>query len=69
MGRSLGNLNALLYRVASGAELPGFRDIRLGGNAVDTTQSGYDMVTGLGSPNTYNLARNLLDLQTQVAPG
>ena len=68
-GRSLGNLNALLYRVASGAELPGFRDIRLGGNAVDTTQSGYDMVTGLGSPNTYNLARNLLDLQTQVAPG
>ena len=68
-GRSLGNLNALLYRVASGAELPGFRDIRLGGNAVDTTQSGYDMVTGLGSPNTYNLARNLLDLQTEVAPG
>ena len=68
-GRPLGNLNALLYRVASGAELPGFRDIRLGGNAVDTTQSGYDLVTGLGSPNTYNLARNLLDLQTEVAPG
>ncbi len=68
-GRPLGNLNPLLYRVASGAELPGFRDIRLGGNAVDTTQSGYDLVTGLGSPNTYNLARNLLDLQTEVAPG
>lgn len=68
-GRPLGNLNALLYRVASGAALPGFRDIRLGGNAVDTSQLGYDLVTGLGSPNTYNLARNLLDLQTEVAPG
>ena len=68
-GRPLGNLNALLYRVASGAELPGFRDIRLGGNAVDTAQSGYDLVTGLGSPNTSNLARDLLHLQTEVAPG
>ena len=68
-GRPLGNLNALLYRVASGAELPGFRDVRLGGNAVDTAQSGYDLVTGLGSPNTSNLARDLLHLQTEVAPG
>ena len=28
---------------------------------------GYDLVTGLGSPNTYNLARNLLDVQKGVA--
>jgi kumamolisin len=66
-GRPLGNLNPLLYRVAAGANLPGFRDVRTGGNAVDFAQPGYDVVTGLGSPNTYNLARNLLDVQTGVA--
>ena len=67
-GRPLGNANPLLYRVAAGANLPGFRDVRRGGNAVDTALPGYDLVTGLGSPNVYNLARNLLDLQRGVAP-
>lgn len=67
-GRPLGNINPLLYRVAAGSNLPGFRDVRRGGNAVDTSQPGYDLVTGLGSPNTYNLARNLLDLQKGIAP-
>ncbi len=67
-GRPLGNLNPLLYRVASGAELPGFRDIRLGGNAVDMTQPGYDLLTGLGSPNAYNLAQDLLRVQARVTP-
>ena len=67
-GRQLGDLNPLLYRVAAGADLPGFRDIRLGGNAVDLSAPGYDVVTGLGSPNTYNLAQNLLKIQSQVAP-
>ncbi len=57
----------MLYRVAAGANLPGFRDVRTGGNAVDLAQPGYDLVTGLGSPNTYNLARNLLDVQKGVA--
>ncbi len=67
-GRPLGNVNPLLYRVAAGSNLPGFRDVRRGGNAVDISNPGYDLVTGLGSPNTYNLARNLLDLQKGVAP-
>jgi kumamolisin len=39
-----------------------------GGNAVDFSQPGYDLVTGLGSPNVYNLARNILALQKGVAP-
>ena len=68
-GLALGNINPLLYRVATGADLPGFRDIHLGGNAVDLSQPGYDVVTGLGSPNTYNLAQNLLRIQSQVASG
>lgn len=67
-GRALGNINPMLYKVAAGADLPGFRDIYLGGNAVDFAEAGYDVVTGLGTPNTYNLAKNLLELQSTVAP-
>jgi kumamolisin len=67
-GRPLGNINPLLYRVAAGADLPGFRDIHQGGNAVDMSQPGYDLVIGLGSPNTYNLAKNLLEIQSRVTP-
>jgi kumamolisin len=62
-GRELGDLNPLLYRIAEGAPLPGFRDITLGGNAVDTATSGYDLVTGLGTPDIDNLVRNLLIVQ------
>ncbi|WP_372516668.1 S53 family peptidase [Mycolicibacterium flavescens] len=62
-GHQLGNINPLLYRVAAGSRLPGFRDVRRGGNAVDMAEAGYDLATGLGTPNTYNLAQNFLDLQ------
>jgi kumamolisin len=67
-GRPLGDLNPLLYRVAAGARLPGFRDVSLGGNAVDLAVPGYDLVTGLGSPNVDNLVRDLLDIQNRAAP-
>src|ERR1700722_15901360 len=67
-GQPLGDINPLLYRVASGANLPGFRDVGLGGNAVDLAEPGYDLVTGLGSPNVDYLARDLLDIQKGVAP-
>ena len=57
----LGEANPLLYRVARGSEIPGFRDIRLGGNAVAPGgRAGYDMVTGLGSPNVENLMKAIL---------
>jgi len=62
-GQAIGDINPLLYRMAQGSQLPGFRDITAGGNAVDTAVRGYDLVTGLGSPNVANLARNLLDAQ------
>jgi kumamolisin len=67
-GHALGDVNPLLYRVAAGANLPGFRDVSLGGNAVDEAVPGYDLVTGLGSPDVDNLARDLLDIQKGVAP-
>jgi kumamolisin len=62
-GRALGDLNPMLYRIAAGAPLPGFRDITLGGNAVADAGPGYDMVTGLGTPDVDNLVRNVLVLQ------
>jgi kumamolisin len=43
--------------------------VSLGGNAVDIAQPGYDLVTGLGSPNVDYLVRDLLDIQKGVAPG
>lgn len=67
-GQPLGNINPLLYRVAAGANRPAFRDISFGGNAVDISQPGYDVVTGLGSPNVDYLVRDLLDIQKGVAP-
>ncbi|WP_175616231.1 S53 family peptidase, partial [Mycobacterium sp. GA-1841] len=62
-GRAVGDLNPLLYRIARGAPLPAFRDVTLGGNAVATAAPGYDLVTGLGTPDVENLAKNLLILQ------
>jgi kumamolisin len=62
-GREIGDLNPLLYRIAQGAPLPAFRDVTLGGNAVDTAGPGFDLVSGLGTPDVDNLARNLLALQ------
>lgn len=62
-GRQLGDINPLLYQVAEGARLPAFRDIVLGGNAVADAGPGYDLVTGLGTPNVENLVRDILVLQ------
>ncbi len=56
----LGNLNPVLYQVSKGSAVPGFRDIFLGNNAVSPVGVGYDMVTGLGSPNIENLVKNIL---------
>jgi len=57
---ALGDLNPLLYRLAEGSRLPAFQDIVKGGNAVANAGPGYDLVTGLGTPNVDNLARGLL---------
>jgi kumamolisin len=67
-GRALGDINPLLYRVAAGANRPGFRDVSLGANAVDVATPGYDLVTGLGSPNVDGLVRDFLDIQRGVSP-
>ena len=61
----LGELNPVLYQVARGSTAPSFRDVRVGGNAVmPGGRAGYDMVTGLGSPNVENLVKNILLART-----
>lgn len=65
-GSLIGDLNPLLYHIAEGTPLPAFRDITLGGNAVANAGPGYDLVTGLGTPNVENLAQNILVTQKVV---
>jgi kumamolisin len=60
----LGDLNPLLYDIAQGAGVPGFRDIALGANAVTPVHPGYDMITGLGTPNIDNLIKDVLVLKS-----
>jgi len=59
-GRLLGNLNPLLYRTMRVGVLPALHDVTVGGNAVAMAGPGYDMVTGLGTPDVDKLARSLL---------
>jgi kumamolisin len=61
-GHELGDLNPLLYRAAAGTR-PAFHDVTVGGNAINNTAPGYDLVTGLGTPNMDNLVHDLLDIQ------
>lgn len=58
----VGELNPLLYRMVKNPTLrPGLRDINFGGNAISISgTTGYDMVTGLGTPNIENLVTNIL---------
>ena len=60
----LGDLNPLLYDIAQGVGVPGFRDIALGANAVTPVHPGYDMITGLGTPNIGNLIKDVLILKS-----
>lgn len=57
---ALGFLNPELYRLAaSSPPFPPLHDITAGGNDFYLATTGYDMVTGLGSPDVWNLARDL----------
>lgn len=58
-----GDLNSVLYRIAQGARRPAWHDVVRGANAIAVSEPGYDLVTGLGSPNVDNLVRDILDLQ------
>jgi subtilase family serine protease len=53
-------LAPLLYRLAlSSQPYPAFHDVTLGGNRHFSAGPGWDYATGLGSPDVWNLARDL----------
>jgi kumamolisin len=59
-----GFLNPALYSLArSKPAYPPFHDVVTGTNLVYPAGPGYDMATGLGTPDAWNLARDLLAFQ------
>lgn len=57
----VGFFNPILFHLASSSvPYPPFHDVTLGGNDFYAATPGYDMTTGLGSPDVYNLARDLI---------
>jgi kumamolisin len=53
-------LAPILYRLASGKQpFAPFHDVRLGGDRYYDAGPGWDYATGLGSPDVYNVARDL----------
>jgi kumamolisin len=61
--RPVGFVNPLLYRLTRGSpQFPPFHDVTVGGNDFYQAGPGYDMVTGIGTPDVWNLARDLAPL-------
>ncbi len=59
-GHRVGFFNQTLYSLAdSSPQYPPFHDITVGGNDLYPAGPGYDLTTGLGSPDVWNLARDL----------
>jgi kumamolisin len=53
-------LAPILYRLATTPQpYPAFHDVRTGGNRFYSAKKGWDFATGLGSPDVYNLTRDL----------
>lgn len=64
--KPVGFLNPALYALASGKPpFPPFHDVTVGGNLTYPATPGYDLATGLGTPQCWNLARDLAVYQRQ----
>ena len=54
-------LAPILYRLATTKQTyAAFHDVRVGGNRYYDAGPGWDYATGLGSPDVWNLARDLV---------
>jgi kumamolisin len=57
----LGFVDPMLYRIASTPQaVPPFHDVTVGTNRYYPATPGWDFATGLGSPDVYNLARDIV---------
>jgi kumamolisin len=62
LSHPVGFMNPALYTIASDRAhypLPSFHDVTMGNNLYYSATPGYDMASGLGTPDAYNLARSL----------
>jgi xanthomonalisin len=60
-GATLGFLNTAIYRIGVGSSFDtDFHDITSGSNGGYTAVTGYDLVTGWGSPQAANLIDTLV---------
>lgn len=63
-GHKLGFANPALYALARTSQpYPPYHDVTLGSNLAYPATPGYDMASGLGTPDAWNLARDLLAYQ------
>ncbi|HZQ34024.1 MAG TPA: S53 family peptidase [Mycobacterium sp.] len=62
-GHAIGDLNRVLYPAAANGTRPALHDVAFGGNAAYNSGDGFDLATGLGTPNTINLVEDILDIQ------
>jgi subtilase family serine protease len=59
--RHLGFIDPVLYALASSPQrYPPFHDVTVGANRFYPATAGWDFATGLGSPDVYNLARDVV---------
>jgi subtilase family serine protease len=57
----IGFVDPVLYALAQGGQpYPPFHDVTAGSNRHYAARAGWDPATGLGSPNVYNLARDIV---------
>jgi kumamolisin len=57
----LGFIDPMLYRIASTPQVaPPFHDVTIGTNRFFPATPGWDFATGLGSPDVYNLAQDIV---------
>jgi kumamolisin len=66
---TIGQANPALYTLFNTAQqYPPFHDVTTGTNLYYPATPGYDVASGIGSPDVYNLARDLLTLPTGGTP-
>jgi kumamolisin len=63
-GHALGFINPAVYSLAATSpQYPPFRDVTLGSNLVYPAGPGYDLATGVGTPDVWNLVRDFAAYQ------
>lgn len=68
-GQPLGLANPTLYNLFRSNQIfPAFHDVNGGNNLYYPATNGYDLATGMGSPDVYNMALDLAPTNSQVPP-